>query len=384
MFAKRSMLCFLILILLVFLTASDLQAANPVKSFFSKFKSSPQKESLNVDTAFEADFYKLIKLIYTEKGSFPEAYSRLASIYTGEKLKAINTIYLKYLFLEGKKEEFIKVLATFPDDHVFKSELKIDGKKLPFYKESKNYTGDEGINASAEYFPGIYHSKNYSKTDLLNLWKKADELDQTFEGLMSKKEYMQLLGSVYLVSEYSFPGSGPYDVLFSNPYYWAGPLYRDRCSAGIDPPTEYWRSKNGRLLNFLSDHFGEFYKDDEKVLLKMMLIHSINFESNSLDTADKEYNGLRSAIEELLKNKNRPIAIYNFPFLSNGEILKKEQDVSAWIGEKIDFDNLVIYKAKELDNIIGVAINHSIVYFKKDQQGKWIPLIFQQTGEGYC
>jgi hypothetical protein len=176
-------------------------------------------------------------------------------------------------------------------------------------------------------------------------------------------------------------------VLVSEPkYHWATPkTYDEIASCPSDTPA-YWHKKNEEVLNFLIKNLKELYKNDDSVLLKLIYAGDFPFyqKEANIKYIDKKYKGLKKAIEDFINKKDFVVRTYRQKSSEDNSLVEQVLtfNISNFSIGKSDFnikDIYLISENEEIDTVVGVHFEGVIIYFKKNENGKWSPFIDQRV-----
>ncbi len=261
-----------------------------------------------VMTPMQQDFVKLMTAVYglgdpvNPPINYEKFYKELTVKYASKDFTAFKIVHLKYLFLTGNKNEFVKVLATFRDDFVFKNTVNVDSKEM-------------------ELHLSLQANKDYSKKDLNDLWKKIDEIDQSVKQMMKRKEYLKLLDTFatggYPVGDIHSLIGGPYST-FDNKNKWVDFGISGSCGDYSDRHT-FFDQKNKTITDFLIRNLKNYLKDDPSVLAKFLYFRSSSSDNdlfkplNSAKISKTELQNIRETILALQNKTFSAEKIYIYP-----------------------------------------------------------------------
>ncbi len=353
------------------------------------------------DPVLKNDLELLMRSIHEyvpgRKKKFTRIYSELQKKYGKRDFQALKIINLKYLFLTGNRADFMKQLSEFPDDFVFKNYLEVGNQQMLFS------------------YP-LQQKKDFTKTDLINLWNKIDEIDKKIDSILKNKDYNALF-NVYIGAPES--NVSPYRIFKDNDnYYWANfEQVVDFYCGEIYGNSEYnfLINKEDKIRKFIYKNLNTIVSN-EKLFVKFM-INSFSWDLdkdklflpfNTKLYSKQELEEINKAIERFQKKLIPPSLIYDFNqkrSISYTDQFYPEAflDISKMAGpyvymldERLDSEKEIFifdeasYKKFESQNIkdikkytinnqmfaIVYGIEHStelILIFKKDKNGDYMP-----------
>jgi hypothetical protein len=319
---------------------------------------------------------------------YENVYNNLIKKYKENDLLPIKTIHLKYLFLKGNKDEFLKTLKSFSDDYIFKTYLDVNGKQVEFAESLKS-------------------KKEFTKKDLLLLWDKISEIDKEIDNKIQKKDFAYFLDCMKL-NEFL----GPYSIFEENEQYlWAKGIqtFGEDNAIYLGYQTvehKFLINKFLKAANFINKNYASIVNRDDLLLKLLVLPESRSM--NDLRIFKSFKKGLYSK-DDLKQIETAVIAFQKESFSldkvlilpaanSNDGFIEKQMkyyDKDANESETV-FNNPYFYafKEKKINNIesditlysinknmfaldvTGDSRNQRLLIFSKDKEGVYQPYIF--------